>query len=339
MELALSEEQIAVQEVFDSLFEKSQTVRLARTADSPGFDARLWRSMCEMGAPGIAIAEEQGGEGAGLADVALVCEQVGRHIAPVPYVDSCVAARLLAAADQSEPLAAMLSGSAVTTLSLRAAVAGTWSLVPSGAIAQRVVGLVDDRLIMVGPAEPPPSPSNLADLPVADWSVERGATTVIATGEQATAAFHQSLDEWRVLTAAQLVGIAASALQIGVSYVKERTAFDVPLGSFQSIAHHLADCQAAVEGARLLYQEAAWALDQPTSDASALAVMAFYFAAQTAESVARWSLHFHGGYGFMLEYDIQLFYRRAKAIALLHGDREAVLDEVAERVFSRTEVV
>jgi alkylation response protein AidB-like acyl-CoA dehydrogenase len=339
MQLALSEEQIAVQEVFDSFFEKSQTVQLARTTQTPGFDAALWRAMCGMGAAGIAIAEDDGGAGAGLLDAVLVCEQVGRHIAPVPYADSCVAARLLASAGLSQPLTAVLSGSEVATVSLRGSVAGTWPLVPSGAIAQRVIGLHGERLIAVGPAEPPPSLPNLADLPVADWSVQRGAETVIATGQQAAAAFHLALDEWRVLTAAQLVGMAATALQIGVTYVNERTQFGVLLGSFQSIAHHLADCQAAVDGARLLCQEAAWALDQPTSDASTLAAMAFYFAAQTAESVARWSLHFHGGYGFMLEYDIQLFYRRAKALSLLHGDREAILDEVADRLFTQAKVV
>ncbi|ORA11653.1 acyl-CoA dehydrogenase family protein [Mycobacterium arosiense] len=339
MELALSEEQIAVQEVFGSLFEKSKAIELARSADPPGFDVRLWRTMCEMGAPGIAIAEASGGAGAGLVDAALVCEQVGRHIAPVPYVDSWVAARLLASADLSQPLAEVLSGSVLTTLSLRAAQAGTWKMVPSGAVAQRVIGMTGDDLVVVGPAGPPPGLPNLADLPVADWSAEGAEITVIATGQAAAATYERARDEWRVLTSAQLVGIAAAALQIGVAYVKDRTQFGAPLGSFQSIAHHLADCQAAVDGARLLCQEAAWALDQRTPEAESLAAMAFYFSAQTAEAVARWSLHFHGGYGFMLEYDVQLFYRRAKALSLLDGDRQGVLDVVADRIFSQAKVV
>jgi alkylation response protein AidB-like acyl-CoA dehydrogenase len=334
MDLALSKEQMAVAEVFDSFFEKSQSVQRTRTAGTSGFDRQLWQAMCEMGAAGIAISEQDGGAGAGLVDAALVCEEVSRHIAPVPYVETCVAARVLAAAGQSELLDDVLSGSAIATFSPRAAIHGTWHFVPNGAIAAVVIGMVDDQLVVSRPAQPQPVLPNLADLPIADCRIGDGPHTVIAAGEAAATVFACARDEWRVLSAAALVGMAAGALKTAVTYVKERTQFGVPLGSFQSIAHHLADCHAALDGARMLSQEAAWAFDQSTTDASTLAAMAFYFAAQTAEQVTGWSLHFHGGYGFMLEYDVQLFYRRAKAWSLLHGDREAILDEVAERVFT-----
>ncbi|MDT5259476.1 MAG: hypothetical protein QOD10_4556 [Mycobacterium sp.] len=333
MDLALSAEQAAVADVFDSFFEKSQSIQRARNAGATGFDRQLWQAMCEMGAAGIAVSEQHGGAGAGLIDTSLVCEEVGRHIAPVPYVETCVSARLLALAGQTELLAGVLSGSVIATFSPRAAVDGTWRFVPNGAVAAAVIGMIDHELVISMPAEPGAALPNLGDLPVADLPTGDGPHIVIAAGAVAGTVFGRAHDEWRVLSAAGLVGMAAGALRTAVSYVKERTQFGVPLGSFQSIAHHLADCQAALDGARMLCREAAWALDQSTTDSSTLAAMAFYFAAQTAEQVTGWSLHFHGGYGFMLEYDVQLFHRRAKAWSLLHGDREAVLDEVADRVF------
>ena len=117
-----------------------------------------------------------------------------------------------------------------------------------------------------------------------------------------------------MLTAAALAGLARAALDLGVAYVKERHQFGVPIGSFQTIQHRLADLHTAVDGARLLALEAADALDDARDpDGPALAAMALEFCGQVAEDAAAASLHFHGGYGFMLEYDVQLYVRRAKA--------------------------
>ena len=127
------------------------------------------------------------------------------------------------------------------------------------------------------------------------------------------AVYEAALDEWMALTAILLVGVAARALEIGVAYAKERHAFGAPIGSFQGVAHRLADSAMAIDGARLLAYEAAWARDEDPSSAGELAAMAFVFATETARDATYWSLHFHGGYGFMLEYDIQLYHRRAWA--------------------------
>ncbi len=105
-------------------------------------------------------------------------------------------------------------------------------------------------------------------------------------------------------------------------YVTEREQFGVPIGSFQSLQHALADVSVALDGAQLLARKAAWARDAGGEDAPELAAMAFLFAAEHAQRTSERVLHFHGGYGFMEEYDIQLFYRRAKGWA-------NVLDEPA----------
>jgi alkylation response protein AidB-like acyl-CoA dehydrogenase len=125
--------------------------------------------------------------------------------------------------------------------------------------------------------------------------------------------FATAIDEWQVLTANAVVGIGARAVEVAADYARERTAFDVPIGSFQGVAHRLADAATAVDGARLLAREAAWAAEQEPRRFAELAAMAFAFASSAAATATYWALHFHGGYGFMLEHDVQLYYRRARA--------------------------
>jgi alkylation response protein AidB-like acyl-CoA dehydrogenase len=154
---------------------------------------------------------------------------------------------------------------------------------------------------------------------------------VLASGDAAREAFDAAVDDFLMLGAAALAGIGARALEIGVEYVKERKAWDVPIGSFQSVAHRLADSAAALGGAQLLAYEAAWAVDAEPARASELAAMAFAFAYESARDVTYRSLHYHGGYGFMMEYDIQLYYRRARAWANVYAEPRLVFRRVADR--------
>ena len=143
---------------------------------------------------------------------------------------------------------------------------------------------------------------------------------MVATGAGARRAWAVAVDEWRVLTAALLAGAGEGALGLAVAYVCERRQFGVPIGSFQTVAHRLADVAVGLVGAQLLAREAAWAADHAPADLGMLAAMAFSHAVRAAQHAARDSLHFHGGYGFMLEYDVQLYFRRVKAWALVLGD-------------------
>jgi alkylation response protein AidB-like acyl-CoA dehydrogenase len=147
------------------------------------------------------------------------------------------------------------------------------------------------------------------------------------------AAFERARVEWRVLTAAALCGAGRSALDIAVAYTTERRQFDVPIASFQTVAHRLADLATAIDGAQLLTWKAAWAADDDREQAAALGLMAFSFAAEAAEAAATEALHFHGGYGFMLEYDIQLYFRRIKAWVLQNGDRQHELLRLADELW------
>ncbi len=168
--------------------------------------------------------------------------------------------------------------------------------------------------------EPPGSgPRTTADLPLADRDLA-GDRVVIASGSDAIDAHRAAATEWQALMASALVGLGARAIEIGVEYAKDRYQFGVPVGSFQGVQHGLATAVTGVDGARFLASRAVWALDTGQAEATRLAPMAFLFAAETALAAAAASLQYHGGYGFAEEYDIQLYYRRAKGWPLQYGD-------------------
>ncbi len=128
-------------------------------------------------------------------------------------------------------------------------------------------------------------------------------------------------DDALILLAAWAVGAAGYVQEITVQYAKDREQFDKPIGAFQSIAHYLADRQAELDGARTLVHEAAWARTAGRSVAR-LAPMAKLFACRVARDVTATAQQIHGGNGFTLDYDVQLYFRRAKALQVSWwGDR------------------
>ena len=144
---------------------------------------------------------------------------------------------------------------------------------------------------------------------------------------------HKLRLEGTALCSALLLGIAESTLELAVEYAAKREQFGRPIGSFQAIAHPLADCATRVDGAELLAWEAAWADAEDASRFEELCSMAFVFAAQTAQRTTAVSLHTHGGYGVSLEYDIQLFYRRARVFSQVLGSAREELQAVAQHCF------
>lgn len=312
MDLALSAEQRQLVDAFAALYADRSSPEVVRAAEPRGHDADLWQQLVATEVVSMGLPEECGGHGADLLDLCLVAEQHGRHVAPAPVVETQVAARLLARlSDNRAPyLAEVVDGTRLLTLAVQPATGRRAELVPAGAIADAALVLVDDAVVLV-PLDGRATPvDNLGCLPLAD--VDDVAGDVVASGAVAVEAFATAVDEWRVLTAAALYGIAARSLEIGVAYVKERQAFGRALGSFQGVAHRLADRATEVDGAQLLAREAAWAQDADPARFAALAAMALGFNAETARDTTYFALHFHGGYGFMLEYPIQLFFRRAR---------------------------
>ena len=146
--------------------------------------------------------------------------------------------------------------------------------------------------------------------------MDLAATVVLAEGPDAEAQHARAVDEWRALTAVAQAGLARATLDVGVQYAKDRHQFGVPIGSFQTLQHRFAQLHTRVDGARLLAYQGVWALDEDDPSAPHRVAQASWYCGLVAEEAAGFSLHVHGGYGFMLEYDVQLHVRRAKAARL-----------------------
>ena len=134
-----------------------------------------------------------------------------------------------------------------------------------------------------------------------------------------------------VLVAAQAVGAAEAAHALTTQYAKERHQFDKPIGAFQSISHYLADGITAIDGARVLVHRAAWSRDEGR-DVSTLAPMAKLFATQTCRDVTGVAIQVHGGMGFTVECDAQLYFRRAKSWQLNWFDDDHLEELIAASV-------
>jgi alkylation response protein AidB-like acyl-CoA dehydrogenase len=325
VDLALSDVQQELVAAFANLLAKSASPEQVRAAEPMGFDAGLWRTLGETGAVPMAVPERRGGWGATLLDLALVAEQLGRAVAPAPVIEAQVAARLLASIGSPAALDALgpvLEGEQLVTLAVRSAVAGVAELVPAGAVCDALVVLdgASLRLVPVQDADRT-RVDNLATAPLADVRLADGP--VLAEGAEAEAAFDAALDEWLTLTASALVGSATAALEIGCRYAIDRRAFGQAIGSFQGVSHPLADDATNLDGAQLLVRKAAWELDRGGPRGRELAAMAFAFASHAAEKATYDALHTHGGYGFMLEYDVQLHWRRVRGWSRVWGDAEA----------------
>jgi alkylation response protein AidB-like acyl-CoA dehydrogenase len=341
MDCTLNETQLAVRETFERFFEKESPPQRVRAAEPLGFDPELWARLTATGVVAMGVPEDEGGSGAGLTELVFVAREYGRRLAPVPLVESVVAARLLS---QFEPARAaewygqLLAGEKIATLALRPADRGGRRLVPAGAVADLVVALDGDRLLVapIAGESPRRSPDNLGSQPLADCSLDTGAV-VLAAGRQARTAYEAALAEWKVLTAAALVGLSEQAHAIALDYIKIRKAFGITIGNFQTVAHRMADDAVLIDGAYLLCLEAAWATDERLGDAARLSSMAFIDATETAGKTAGDALHVHGGIGFTMECDIQLYFRRAKAWSLVYADPRQELQRLADLVIGALE--
>jgi alkylation response protein AidB-like acyl-CoA dehydrogenase len=341
MDLEISAEQQQLVEALRSLFADRCSPDVVRASEPGGFDGDLWEALVQLTGPAIGVPEDQGGGGASLLDLELIGEQVGSCLAPVPFIDGAVSARVLASVGDPgrEALEALIAEPVtVSTVALRPAVGGVAELVPSGSIASMVIALEGDELVVHGGGPASDAPRNLGSAPLADRRIGDPGRSVLTEGVVARRSYEQARDEWRVLTSGALVGLGAAALGLGVEYAKERHQFGVPIGSFQSIARDLADVATLVEGARLLARQAAWARAEDDQDFHSLAGMAFLFATRAARRASNVALHVHGGYGFTLEYDIQLYYRRAQAWPLALGDPKLGVAQLADALFGPIEV-
>jgi alkylation response protein AidB-like acyl-CoA dehydrogenase len=333
MHLQITEEQDALRDAVAGFLDKASSFEAVREAEPLGWDPKVWAGLTDMGVPTLGVSEDLGGSGASLRDIAVVAEACGARLASAPVIETLVAARLLArfAEPAGAHLTDLIEGGGPVVLALHPAVKGTARLVPGAAVAASVVALDGDDLIVVR-ANDLSSPANLGSSPLADVPLQ-GDRTVLASGDEARRAHALAVDEHRALTSRWFIGLAREAQAIGVQYAKDRQQFGAAVGSFQAVQHRFADLACDLDGADLLANKAVWALDVCDPIGETFPSMAFWFAGDVAQRQASWSLHVHGGYGFMEEYDIQLYFRRAKAARLLLGDPRRELIGLAGRLW------
>lgn len=326
MFIRLNDDEEAIDEVFGNFFSSECGPETVREASQLGFDNALWERLGQTGAAAMAAPESVGGGGADLGTLALAVGHLGKTMAPVPLIEHAVATRLLAAATPDHDLlASLVEGTSIATLALQPD--APQQLVPAGAIADVVLWRNGDNICIGRGDAPGEALGNLADLPLNRRDLDTLCTeTLDASSEH----FDRAIAEWHALMATALVGLGFGALQLGVDYVQERYQFDKLIGTFQSLQHGLADASTGVEGADLLANRAIWSLDTNQPNALTLASMSMIFAAESALASAATSLQYHGGYGFAEEYDIQLYYRRAKGWPMQYGAVGPELQRLAD---------
>ena len=220
MDLSLTDEQEHLRATLHRYFEKASSPDRVHAAEADGHDPELIDGLAEIGVFAMGLPESHGGSGAALADLAVVASEAGEHLASAPIVEALVAGRLLAAVDDDagtvDPVIERLaSGAELVTFAPRAATDGVARLVPGGAVAATVV-LDGDALVLLPRPDDEGATSipNTANRALADRPLAAAGTAglVLAAGPPALDAWQHTLDEWRALTAAWLVGLAPRAL-------------------------------------------------------------------------------------------------------------------------------
>ncbi|OBI81788.1 acyl-CoA dehydrogenase family protein [Mycobacterium sp. 1245805.9] len=337
LDYSLSEDHVALQNAYKQFFKTQCSIETVRAAEPSGFDKNLWERLCAMGATTMALPESCGGDGATLVDLTLVAEEIGRSLAPVPWIDHVCAARLLGRLGAlNSDTAGVANGERLAGLDARLDGPPGARLIPAGSIADHIVVREGDQVVRLTFGTRPAKVDNIGRLPMA-WVDPAAADTrtVIGEGPDAVASYQRALDEWRLLTAAALVGLVEETMTIAAEFAKTRYTLGVPISTLQAISHPLANMAITVQGGRNLARRAAWFLDNEPDERPDLAPSAFVFMAEEASKAATMAVHIQGGLGVSSEAAATAYLVRARGWPLASGDPGATALRVAEIVAAR----
>jgi len=372
LDLTFSPEQEMLRETVRGVVATTSPLSVVRELeDDPiGYSPELWKQLAHLDLIGLQLPEEYGGSGMTTLESVVVYEEFGRSLAPSPhFVSSILSGGALARSGSTEQkqawLPGIVSGEAVLTpawlepensggpggVRVRAVpdgdgwtITGTKRHVAFASSASNLVvlartgdGAEDVDLFLVDPTAAGVTMTQQMTIGSdAQYKVELEGVRVTAAdriGAAGTgwATWNEVMHEAIILAAAQAVGGAEYALEITVQYAKDRQQFDKPLGAFQALAHYLADAATTVDGARVLVHEAAWARSDGRRVAK-LAPMAKLFACQTFRDVTAMAQQIFGGIGFTVEFDIQLYFRRAKQLQMSWWEPRVLEELIAAEV-------
>jgi alkylation response protein AidB-like acyl-CoA dehydrogenase len=376
MDFTYDEEQQALREAVRGLVGKSYADfenRRRTVAADPGFDESLWARLAEMGVLGLPFAEEDGGMGAGPIEVGIVAEELGRVLAPEPFLTSVVlAGGIVAAAGSAEQRAELLGALAEgeSVLAFAHAEPGTrWVPTAAGVTAQPD----GDSWTLTGVKEPVPHGARADRLVVSAALPDGGTGLFLVAGDAAgldregyathdggraarvsfagtpavplgepvdrTAAIARTLDLARVAACSQAVGAMQVALDATTSYLTSRKQFGVTLNTFQALNFRASDMYVSLELATSLTAWATMVLvagdDAAVADAASRASLQV---SRAGRHVGQEAIQLHGGIGMTAEYSVGSYTSHLTALDHLLGDGQHHLTRLAAHVGEHAEV-
>lgn len=342
---------------------------LRDAADATGFSRDLWRQFAEMGFAGILVPEDKGGLGLGHVEAGIVLEEVGRNLAPSPFLTTSVAAAATLAAVGGAVADAWLpriaTGDAVVALAidetarhrpertaLRAEragngfrLSGTKSFVLHGHVADMLLvaartagapGENDGLTLFAVPRDAAGlsvDPRRLVDASLASRLTLDGVTldadAVVGEVDQGWAVLKTLLAAARTGASAELLGVGQGAMDMTMTYLKQRKQFGRLIGEFQALQHRAAHLYSEMEIARATVMKAQQLLDEGSEAAELMVSVAKAKVGQAVNLAVREGVQMHGGIGMTDEYDIGLYMKRDRALAEFMGDTHYHIDRVA----------
>jgi len=370
MDFQLDDEQTAIADLSGRILTEQVTPDRLREleADAEWFDRSTWTELAKADLLGICLPESVGGGGYGLFEATLVCEQIGRTVAPVPYFATIVLGALAIAEHggndlQAELLPAVASGDLVLTAALTEGLGGLppaqpsttatadgdgWRLtgektfVPAAHLAGRILvpaatGDGESTVFVVDPSDESvvievESSTNLEPLATVRLdgvAVDAGAV-LGAVGEGARITGWIADRAIAALCATQ-AGVCEGALRLTAGYVSEREQFGTKIATFQAVAQRVADAYIDTEAVRLTARQAAWRLGEGLDAAESLAI-AKTWAADGADRVVHAAQHLHGGIGLDVDYPVHRYFRWARHVGLALGGSSTHLRRLGDLI-------
>jgi alkylation response protein AidB-like acyl-CoA dehydrogenase len=368
MDFNLEKEQAAIQNAVKEFLAK-EAKTLAREAEESedGYSKGLWQKMADLGWMGVSFPEEYGGSGGDFFDLILILEEMGKVLVPGPYIPAviCSGHALLkygSEAQKKEFLPKLTNGSLVPIPALIEPVLDTIQ-VP----IKEKVKAKDGDYILSGVRLFVPY-AHVAEWFICWAMSEKGNTfflinakspgvsyrvlNTIASDKQCEVVFEnvsvpklnllgeegdgkkilRGINEWGALAyCGFILGLLEQVLKMSVDYAKQRVQFEKPIGSFQVIQHQCADMATDIDEVKFLTYQAAWVLSKGLSATKEISI-AKARASDACRRVSLLGVKIHGGLGIIIDQDMQLYFRRAKAAELAFGDADFYREILAQEL-------
>ncbi len=337
MDFRFDEDQELLQSTVRDFLEGEVTPEAVRalwdtdTARSP----ELWKSLAEIGLPGLLVPEAQGGMGMSEEEMVLLVEEAGRAALPEPVIGTAAVA---------VPLLHDLGGSLADTwlpkIATGEAVVAVGHpvspFVEDAHVADLILLAAGDGSLHAVPAadaKVTAQPSNDPSRRIATVEFAASAATQVASGADAATLLDATLDRGALACAAGLLGVCDRTITLAAEYTSERKQFGKPIGSFQAVKHMLANIKVKLEYARPVVQRAAHSVANASPGRAVHVSMAKLTAGDAASFGAKTALQAHGAIGYTWEQDLHLWMRRAWSLENAWGRSSFHLGRIREGLF------